>query len=133
MIGEQQQVERLEHDVDRIRAHIGELIRELDHRRHDAFDLRFQLRHNARRVVLIGAALLGMVAGGIALAVARRRRRRSIRSRVVRLRTALRRIAAHPERVGEPQPKVGRKVLAAGGAAIASALGKRLAKRLVSA
>ena len=74
-----------------------------------------------------------MVAGGIALAVARRRRRHSIRTRVVRLRTALRRIAAHPERLGEAQPKVGRKILSAGGTAIASVIGKRLAKRLVSA
>jgi hypothetical protein len=50
---------------------------------------------------------------------------------VTRLRKALRRISAHPEQLAGP-PSVSRKVAAAGGSAIASALGKRLARRLVS-
>ena len=49
------------------------------------------------------------------------------------LQDALRRIGAHPERVAERTPKVSRKMLAAGGSAIAAAVGKRIAKRLVSA
>jgi len=126
------EVDELEREVDRIRSNIGELVRELNRRRHEAFDLRLQLRHHAGRVVLAGATVVVLIAGGIALALARLRRRRSIRVRVGRLREALRRIAAHPEHLGERGPSVSRKVAAAGGSAIASVLGKRLAKRLVS-
>jgi hypothetical protein len=84
-------------------------------------------------VVLVGVTFVAFVAGGIAYAVTRLRRRRTIRAKVNRLRTALRRIAAHPERVAERTPNVPRKMLAAGGGAIAAAIGKRIAKRFVSA
>jgi hypothetical protein len=45
---------------------------------------------------------------------------------------ALRRILAHPEKLGEGRPSIPRKAVAAGGSAMASVLGKRLAQRLVS-
>jgi hypothetical protein len=128
-----QEVERLEQEVDQIRGNIGGLIRELNHRRHEALDIKLQFRRHAGRVVLVGVAVVALVAGGIALFAARLRRRHSIRARVNRLRTALRRIAAHPERVAERTPTVSRKMMAAGGGAIASAFGKRIAKRLISA
>jgi hypothetical protein len=126
------EVDELEREVDRIRSNIGELIRELNHRRHEAMNLRLQLREHAGRVVLVGAAIVAMIAGGIAFGLARLRRRHSIRLRVSRLRAALHRIAAHPERLANQGPSVSRRVVGAGGSAIASVLGKRLAKRLVS-
>lgn len=126
------EVDALERDVDRIRNNIGELIRELNYRRHEAFDLKLQFQRHAARVILAGVGMFAVVAGAIALAVARRRRQRSIGARVTRLRAALRRISAHPEELAGRQPSVSRKVAAAGGGAIASVLGKRLAKRLVS-
>jgi hypothetical protein len=129
---EGENVDALEHDVDRIRNNIGELIRELNYRRHEAFDLKLQFQRHAARVIVAGAAMVAVVAGAIALAVARRRRRRSIGARVTRLREALRRISAHPEHLAERQPSVSRKMAAAGGSAIASVLGKRLVKRLVA-
>ena len=107
-------------------------MRELDHRRHAAFDLKLQFRQHAGRLVLVSVAFVAVVAGGVAYVVVHLRRQRSIRMRVRRLRDALRRIGAHPERVAERTPSVSRKMLAAGGAAIASALGKRIAKRLAS-
>ena len=132
MSSPEHEVDGLEREVDRIRTNIAELVRELNHRRQDAFDLKLQFREHAGRLVLVGVAVAALIAGTIALAAARIRRRRSIKLRVTRLRDALRRIAAHPERVAERQPNVPRKLLAAGGTAIASALGKRLARRLVS-
>jgi len=132
MTVEGDEVDALERDVDRIRSNIGELIRELNYRRHEAFDLKLQFQRHAARVILAGAAMFAVVAGAIVFAVARRRRQRSIGARVTRLRKALRRISAHPEQLAGPQPSVSRKVAAAGGGAIASVLGKRLAKRLVS-
>jgi hypothetical protein len=127
------EVESLEHEVERIRSNIGALVRELNHRRHEAFDLKLQFRQHAGRLVLVGVAVASLIAGAIALTVARAKRRRSIKYRVTRLRDALRRMSAHPERVAKEQPNVSRKLLAAGGTAIASALGKKLAKRFVSA
>jgi hypothetical protein len=132
MTVEGDEVDALERDVDRIRNNIGELIRELNYRRHEAFDLKLQFQRHAARVILAGAAMFAVVAGAIVLAVARRRRQRSIGARVTRLRKALRRISAHPEQLAGGEPSVSRKVAAAGGGAIASVLGKRLAKRLVS-
>jgi hypothetical protein len=132
MTVEGDEVDALERDVDRIRSNIGELIRELNYRRHEAFDLKLQFQRHAARVILAGVGMVAVVAGAIALAVARRRRQRSIGARMTRLRAALRRISAHPEELAGRQPSVSRKVAAAGGGAIASVLGKRLARRLVS-
>ena len=127
-----QGVEELEHDVDLIRANLGDLIGELNYRRRDALDLRLQLQRHAGRVVLVGVVLIGMVAGGIALFVSHLRRQRSLRTRASRLGKALRRALAHPEHVAERRPSVPRKIAAAGGSAIASAIGKQVAKRFVS-
>jgi len=127
-----EEVDRLRHEVDGLRGNIGALVRELNQRRHDALDLKLQLRRHPSRLVIAGVTVIALVAGGIAYIVARLRRRRSIKARVLRLREALRRISAHPERVAERTPTVSRKVLAAGGTAVATAIGKRFAKRFVS-
>ncbi|HEY5451745.1 MAG TPA: hypothetical protein VIQ54_23480 [Polyangia bacterium] len=133
MSSAREEVEDLERDVDQIRANLGELVGELNQRRHDAFDLRLQFRQHAGRMILVGAALLAVMAGGIVLAVARLRQRRSLRYRAGRFGQAFRRALAHPEHLAETQPSVSRKIAAAGGSALAAAMGKRLARRLVSA
>jgi hypothetical protein len=128
-----QEVDQLERDVDLIRSNLGDLIGELNHRRRDALDIRLQFRHHAGRLLLVSAVVLAMVAGGIALGLSRVRRRRSLRGRVGRLGKALRRALAHPEHLAERRPSVPRKIAAAGGSALATAVGKRIASRLVSA
>ncbi len=133
MSSAREEVENLERDVDQIRTNLGELVGELNQRRHDAFDLRLQFRRHTGRMILVGAAMLAMVAGGIVLAVARLRHRRSLRYRAGRLGQGLRRALAHPENLAERRPSVPRKIAAAGGSALATAMGKRLARRLVSA
>jgi hypothetical protein len=138
MNAERENVEHLEKDVERIRDNIGSLISELNQRRHDAFDLKLQFREHKQRFIVVVAALVCSIAGGIAFALARRRRRRSFTGRARHLRLAMHRlrrtfgrIVAHPDRL-EQGPTVTRKVAAAGGAAMASVLGKMLAKRLVA-
>ena len=138
MNAEREKVEHLEKDVERIRDNIGALIGELNQRRHDAFDLKLQFRRHRQGFVVVVAALACSIAGTIALLFARRRRRRSFTGRARHLRLAMHRlrrtfgrIVAHPDRL-EHGPTVSHKVAAAGGAAIASVLGKNLAKRLVS-
>ena len=127
-----QDVDKLEQDVDLIRANLGDLIGELNNRRRDALDIKLQFQRHAGRLVLVGVVLIGMVAGGVALFVASVRRRRSFRVRAGRLGSALRRALAHPEHVAERRPSVQRKIAAAGGSAMAAAIGKRIARRLVS-
>ena len=128
-----QEVGKLESDVDLIRANLGDLIGELNDRRRDALDIRLQFQRHAGRLVVAGVVVIALVAGGIALFVSRVRRRRSFSVRADRLGKALRRALAHPEHVAERRPSVPRKIAAAGGAAIASTIGKRIASRLVSA
>ena len=127
------EVEQLEHDVDLIRANLGDLIGELNTRRRDALDIRLQFQRHAGRLILVGAVVIAMVAGGIALFVSSRRRRQSFSARASRLGKALRRAVAHPEHLAERRPSVPRKIAAAGGGALAAAVGKQLARRLVSA
>jgi hypothetical protein len=62
----------------------------------------------------------------------RGRRRQALRARVRRLQRAIARMVADPELVAVGSPRVGRKILAAGGSATASVLGRRLAQRLIS-
>jgi hypothetical protein len=138
MNAQRENVEHLEQDVDRIRDNIGLLVGELNQRRHDAFDLKLQFRRHRQGFVVVVAALVCSIAGTIAFVVTRRRRRRSLPGRARHLRVAMHRlrrtfgrIVANPDRL-EHVPSLTHKVAAAGGAAIASVLGKSLAKRLVS-
>ena len=54
-------VEGLEHDVDLIRNNIGDLLGELNHRRHEAFDLKLQFHRHARGFFLVAFALVGAI------------------------------------------------------------------------
>ena len=126
------EAERLEQEVEQIRGHLGGLVSELNHRRHEAMDLGLQARRYAIPLALGAVALLGLVAGGVALSIHRSRRRRRLPARLARLRQALARMVDRPERVARPQPSVGLKILAAAGAAAASVVGRRLAQGLTT-
>ena len=114
-----------------IRGRLDDLVGELDHRRHDAFDVKRQLRQHWGVVLLLGAAAVGVVAGAAALRARRDRRVAAALAKARGLRGALGRIFDHPERVAQPAPSVPRKVAAAGGGTLASVLARRLAQRLV--
>ena len=123
-------VEALQREIEVIREGLDGMVGELDRRRHTLFDVRTQLRRHTVPLVAIGAALLGIVAGGIALAVVHRRRRARLPARLTRLQQALRRMIDKPARVANT-PTVGQRIIGAGGAAAASAIGKRLAGNLL--
>lgn len=126
-------VEKVENEVEKIQRNLGGLVGELDHRRKELFDVRLQLRRHAVPLIVVGSALLALIATGITAAVIRRRRRRTLRARAWRFREALHRMTAHPEQVAEPSPRVGKKIASAGGSAAASVIGKKLAQRLIGA
>ena len=123
-------VEALQTEIESIRTGLDGMVGELDRRRHALFDVRSQLRRHGVPLVALGAALLAIAAGGIALGVAHRRRRARVGQRLARFHQALRRMADQPGRVANT-PTVGRKILGAGGAAAASVIAKKLAGNLL--
>ena len=124
-------VEALQREIESIRTGLDGMVDELDRRRHSLFDVRSQLRRHTVPLIALGAALLGIAAGGIALGVAHRRRRARLgpTSRIAFTKRCAgwsisrRRVAN--------SPSVGRKIVAAGGAAAASVIAKRLAGNLL--
>jgi len=126
-------VRGVEHNIDDIRQHLGELVGELNRRRREAMDLKLQFHRRPVTLVLTAVAAVGVIAGAIALVVLHWHHRRTLVGRADRMRGALRRVARRPELLAESEPTVGHKVAAAGGTAIAAALGKHLVKKLVSA
>ena len=121
--------EALQDDIEKIRGKLGGMVSELDHRRHDLFDVRKQLRRHAVPLALAGLALVGLAIGGAALAARRRRRREGLGARLGRLRRALARMIDKPERVASaPSPE--RKIATAGAGAIVSVVAKRLVERV---
>lgn len=123
--------DELELEIEEIRDNIGDLVSELDHRRHDFFRLRSLVSQHGLSLALGALTLGGLAAGGVLLGRRRRRIRRSLPLRVVRIRQALGRLIDHPERQSPPPQSVGLKILAAAGAAAASVLARRLMQRLL--
>jgi hypothetical protein len=125
-----ERAEALQRDIERLRGDLANTVGELDRRRHAMFDVRAQLRLHLLPMILGTAALIGLVAGGIALAVRRHRREQQLPARLARLREALGRMVDKPKRVAN-DPGVGRKIAAAAGGAAASLVAKRLVKQLL--
>jgi hypothetical protein len=122
----------LQDDIEKIRGKLGDMVSELDHRRHDLFDVRKQLSRHAIPLAVAGLALLGLGVGGVAFAVHRRRQRQTFGARLARLRQAVARMIDKPERVANtPSPE--RKIATAGATAIVSVLAKRLAEKVARA
>jgi hypothetical protein len=123
--------DELQQEIAEIRDNIGGLVSELDHRRHDIFDVGSQVRRHGLSLALGGLALVGLAAGGVLLARRRVRARRSVPVRVARIGQALVRLVDHPERQSPPPQSIGLKILAAAGAAAASVLARRLMQGVV--
>jgi len=125
-----EKVEALQREIEVIRDGLDGMVGELDRRRHRLFDVRSQLHRHTVPLIAVGAALLGIAAGGIALGVARRRRRARLAARLTRFQEALRRMIDKPARVANT-PTITQKIVGAGGAAAASAIAKKLAGNLL--
>ncbi|HET6284039.1 MAG TPA: hypothetical protein VFH73_23990 [Polyangia bacterium] len=130
--------DRIKQDIDGIRRNLGGLVAELDRRRHEAFDIRLQLRRHAVPLAIGALALAAVVGTTIAIVIHQRRERHRLAARLRRLpprlrqlRLALSRALAEPDRVAANEPRLSTKVLTAGGTATAATLGKQLATRLL--
>ena len=73
----------IEHEVECLRSEIGELVDELDRRRHEAVDLRLQVRRHPRAVALLVGGIALSVIGRLVLV--RRRRVQGFRTRAANL------------------------------------------------
>jgi hypothetical protein len=123
-------VGRVEGEIGMLRNELGGLVAELDRRRVEVLDLRLQARKHpvlAAGVAVVAALLVG---GAIALVVHGRRERRRPAVRAREARRALSRLFDHPDRVAA-EPSIGNKIATAAGAALATALAKRLLERTV--
>ncbi len=123
--------EELQQEIETIRDNIGGLVSELDHRRHDFFDVGAQLRRHGVSLAVGGVVLVGLATGSLLRARHRARARQSLPGRAGRIGQALTRMVNHPEHQSPPPQSVGLKILAAAGAAAASFLVRRLLQRLV--
>jgi hypothetical protein len=124
-------VRQLDAQITALRDELGELVAELDRRRHAALDVKTQVRRHAREVALTGAALVGAAAGFVWLGAWRRRRRQRFGARVGRLQHALGRMMDRPERVAA-YPTVTMKILTAVASAAAAAVIKKVLERAVT-
>jgi hypothetical protein len=129
--GSPELVRRVSGEIDALRGDIGNLVAELDRRRHEMFDLRLQAR---RHPVVVAAAAAGaaLVLGGLVAYAVRegRERRRPIR-RAREVRRAMSRLMEHPYDVAA-KPNVAEKILMAAGVAAGTALAKRIVERAVA-
>jgi hypothetical protein len=117
----------IEREIGDLRQDLDGIVNELDRRRHEAFDVRLQLRRHRTAVVTAGAvAALIAVGGFIAWRNARLRQDR-LTVRLQNLGRAIAIMSRHPERLEhalEGRPDPGRAALSAL-ARIAGAAGRR--------
>jgi hypothetical protein len=67
------EADKLEQRVANIREHMGDVVRELDHRRHDLMDVKGQLKKHAPVVAAVGGGVLLLAGGAIGLSMYRSR------------------------------------------------------------
>jgi hypothetical protein len=118
--------DRLETDIDAIRADLDEIVDELDIRRQEVTDWRLQVRRHRKGIALVAVGAFAVIGGLVALRIWRHRDQDRPLGKIRRLRRALARMIDNPDDVARPTPHAGTKVLTATGAAMTSALGRRL-------
>jgi hypothetical protein len=124
------EVGRVAGEIDVLRDELGGLVSELDRRRHEALDLRLQMKRHPVLIATVATVAALLVGGALALIVrtAQQQRRPTARAREVR--RALSRLVEHPRRVAA-EPSITNKIVAAVGVAVATALAKRLLERTI--
>jgi hypothetical protein len=122
-------VKQTEHELEGTRERLGGLLGELSRRRHDLTDVRLQASKHLLAIALTGASVLAVTASLVALGARRRAARRRLPARARRVREAISRMMAHPERVGREPPGLSGAVIKAALTAAAASVAKRLVER----
>jgi hypothetical protein len=121
-------VRELAGEIATLREELAGLVAELDRRRHEALDVKLQVKRHGVEMALTAAALVAAAAGFVWLGAWRSRRRENLLSRGAKLRRAFSRIIDKPDRVGA-EPSVAAKILAATSSAAAATLVKKVLDR----
>ena len=140
-----QEMQSVEKEVDQLRERTQALVDELERRVHErvsqarsmvdrvkhAVDVRAQVRAHPRAAAGIGGLALLAIGAGIWIGVARSHRRNQFVPRVQRKARALGQILVDPERHLHRKEPIGRRVLVAVLATVATVLARAIAQRLV--
>jgi hypothetical protein len=118
--------QHLNGEITIVRQDLDTLLAELDRRRHEVMDFKFQLRQHAMGVGLATVGLLGSAAGSVLFRMRRHQRREGITAQAGRLSHAVSRMIERPEQVAAEPTVVGKIALAAANAAVASLIKKLL-------
>jgi hypothetical protein len=116
----------VEHELAGTRDRLGGLLGELSRRRRELTNVGLQLRKHTRAIAITAGGVLATMATLIGLGLRRRARQRRLPERARRLRAALGRMVAHPERVGRAAPGLGGSLLKAALTAAVATVAKRL-------
>jgi hypothetical protein len=128
--GSRATVVRVHSEIDTLRSELGGLVAELDRRRHEALDLRLQVKRHPVLVAVVATTAALVVGGALAILVQGRRERRRPAVRARQARHAFARLMEHPDRVAAV-PSIGNKVATAVAVALVTGLAKRLLDRSI--
>jgi hypothetical protein len=115
---------QLDGEISRLREELGELVGELDRRRHEALDVRLQVKRHALAATVTGLSVVAAAAGLVWLGAWRERRQQTLMARSGRLRAALSRAIDRPDRVAA-QPTIPERIVGGVLTAAAAALVKK--------
>jgi hypothetical protein len=121
-------VRQLAGEIATLREELAGLVAELDRRRHEALDVKLQVKRHGVEMALTAAALVAAAAGLVWLGAWRSRRREDLLSRGTKRRWAWSRIVDKPDRVAA-EPSVAAKIVAATSSAAAATLVKKVLDR----
>jgi len=126
-ISPQETVRQLNGEIAMLREDLARLVAELDRRRHEALDVKLQVKRHALGVVLTGAAVLAAPLG-LGLATRRARPHRGLLAKARQVRDGLSRIVEEPERMAA-QPTVLTTILTAAANAAGAIVIKKMLER----
>jgi len=121
----------IEGEITEIRGRLDQSLAELDRRRHEATDVKLQIRRHPGAVAAAGGVVL-LLLGGVAYAIWAARKRDEPINKAKRLRMAVSRMIDQPQKVAKPEPTVPEKILAAAGTAAATMITKKLIERAMN-
>ena len=117
-------------EVRQIRNNLTGIVQELDHRRHELFDWRLQLRRHWGTLALVAGAGAAILAGSFMLKSRREREARKALTKLRKIRRAAARFVDDPDGVAPKEQPIYRKVVAALLTAAAATGGKKLGERV---
>lgn len=119
-------VRQLAGEIATLREELAGLVAELDRRRHEALDVKLQVKRHGVEMALTAATLVAAAAGLVWLGAWRSRRREDLLSRTTKLRRAFSRVMGRPEPAAGDPSLAGRILTATASGAVVALVKKLL-------